>query len=197
MPCKSSRLVGAVLGAHSSESCCSIRFRNQDCLREPTAASPRRDMSTTPTPLSYSPSPSLETNYRYNALQRCPRRGASQTKPEPCDSTHDFIAKHEPHHPYPPDPSDRIAHGRMTVTAHKQEHSDRTRPRAPGNPPSTSLVHDTLVLSSTRPRPRRSFGQSPSRISGCQKGRPGTSRNGHRPTGRRGHEEFYRPSTLC
>ena len=118
MPCKSSRLVGAVLGAHSSESCCSIRFRNQDCLSEPTPASPRRDMSTTPTPLSYSPSPSLETNYRYNALQRCPRRGASQTKPEPCDSTHDFIAKHEPHHPYPPDPSDRIAHGRMTVTAH-------------------------------------------------------------------------------
>ena len=108
-------------------------------------------MSTTPTPLSYSPSPSLETNYRYNALQRCPRRGASQTKPEPCDSTHDFIAKHEPHHPYPPDPSDRIAHGRMTVTAHKQEHSDRTRPRAPGNPPSTSPVHDTLVLSCTRP----------------------------------------------
>ena len=109
-------------------------------------------MSTTPTPMSNSSPPSLTgTDYRYDALQRCPRLGASQTEPEPCNRYHDNSATHEPKHPYPPDTSDRIAHGRMTVTAHKQEHSDRTRPRAPSNPLSTSVVHDPIVFSCSGP----------------------------------------------
>ena len=107
-------------------------------------------MSTTPTPPSYSPSPSLTgTNYCYDARQRCPRLAASQTKSEPCLRHHDSSATHESHHPYPPDTSDLIAHGRMTVNSHKQEQSDPTRPRAPSNPPSISPVHDTVSSSCT------------------------------------------------
>ena len=70
--------------------------------------------------MSNSSPPSLTgTDYRYDAPQRCPQLGASQTEPEPCNRYHDNSATHKPNHPYPPDTSDRIAHGRKTVKAHK------------------------------------------------------------------------------